>query len=108
MKPTKRISLFLIPFSLMITSSASPVNTIAVAQTQTGPNERPPLDQSIDVGGYRLHLKCIGTGSPTVILEAGQGGGSDDWDIVMPEVAKHTRVCAYDRGDAGRETSMTK
>jgi pimeloyl-ACP methyl ester carboxylesterase len=105
MKPTIRliISLFLIPFSLLITSSAGPVNIIAVAQTQTGANERPPLDQLIDVGGYRLHLKCIGTGNPTVILEAGQGGGSDDWDMVMPEVAKHTRVCAYDR--AGRGTS---
>lgn len=105
MKPTIRliISLFLITFSLLITSSAGPVNIIAVAPTQTGADERPPLDQLIDVGGYRLHMKCIGTGSPTVILEAGQGGGSDDWDMVMPEVAKHTRVCAYDR--AGRGTS---
>ena len=104
MKPAKRliISLFLTPFSLLIIT-AGPVNDIAVAQTQTGANERPPLDKSIDVGGSRLHLKCIGTGSPTVILEAGQGGGVDDWDTVMPEVAKLTRVCAYDR--AGRGTS---
>src|SRR5262249_27393171 len=27
------------------------------------------MDQRIDVGGYRLHLRCMGAGSPTVILE---------------------------------------
>ena len=105
MKPTIRLIILLasIPFGLLITSSAGPVKIIAAPQTQTGASERPPLDQLINVGGYRLHLKCIGTGGPTVILEAGQGGGSEDWDMVMPEVAKHTRVCAYDR--AGRGTS---
>ena len=105
MKPTIRLIILSasIPFSLLITSSARPVKIITAPQTQTGASERPPSDQLIDVGGYRLHLKCSGSGSPTVILEAGQGGGSDDWDEVMPEVAKHTRVCAYDR--AGRGTS---
>ena len=105
MKPTIRLIFLLasIPFSLLITTSAGPVKIIAAPQTRTGASERPHLDQLIDVGGYRLHLKCVGTGGPTVILEAGQGAGSDDWDMVMPEVAKHTRVCAYDR--AGRGTS---
>ena len=28
----------------------------------------------MDVGGYELHIYCEGTGTPTVILEAGQGG----------------------------------
>ena len=30
----------------------------------------------VDVGGYRLHLQCTGSGSPTVILEPGHGGSS--------------------------------
>ena len=31
----------------------------------------PPTGQLIDVGGYRLHLQCVGQGSPTVVLESG-------------------------------------
>lgn len=51
----------------------------------------------VDVGGRRLHLFCQGSGGPTVILEAGKGGYSLDWGRVLPDVAKFTRVCAYDR-----------
>jgi len=32
-----------------------------------------PPGRLLDIGGYRLHLYCIGEGSPTVILEAGAG-----------------------------------
>ena len=31
----------------------------------------PPPGQLIDVGGYRLHINCTGTASPTVLIEAG-------------------------------------
>ena len=36
----------------------------------------PPPGRLIDVGGYRLHIQCVGTGSPTVVLDAGLGGMS--------------------------------
>ncbi len=68
----------------------------------TGFNEPRVVDQLIDVGGYRLYVKCIGVGSPTVILEAGLGSSSKTWDLVMPEVSKRTRVCSYDRPGEGR------
>ena len=51
----------------------------------------------IDLGGYKLHLNCMGKGSPTVVLSAGAGDFSFDWALVQPEVAKFTRVCSYDR-----------
>lgn len=57
----------------------------AVAQT--------PLGQLIDVGGYRVHIYCTGTGTPTVVIV---GGFSFDWALVQPEVAKFTRICTYD------------
>jgi pimeloyl-ACP methyl ester carboxylesterase len=59
------------------------------------------IDRLVDVGGYRLHLKCSGVGSPTVVLEAGLGGSSGGWVKVMPEIAKFTRVCGYDRPNQG-------
>jgi pimeloyl-ACP methyl ester carboxylesterase len=58
----------------------------------------PPPGAMIDVGGHRLHLHCIGEGSPTVILDAGGGPhGSLSWRPVHAELARVTRVCAYDR-----------
>ena len=61
----------------------------------------PPPGQLVDVGGYRLHLNCTGSGSPTVVIEAGLGDWSTSWGFVQPEVAKTTRVCTYDRAGMG-------
>ena len=61
----------------------------------------PSPGEMVDVGGHRLHIDCIGQGSPTVILESGLGTMSADWANVQPEVAKITRVCAYDRAGTG-------
>lgn len=60
-----------------------------------------PPGRLIDVGGYRLHLDCRGSGSPTVILEHGHSATYLDWFRVQPGIAKHTRVCSYDRAGYG-------
>ena len=62
----------------------------------------------VDIGGRSLYLECRGSGSPTVILEAGFRSRADYWTddliqpgaprtMVFPGVAAFTRVCAYDR-----------
>src|SRR5437870_8306166 len=61
----------------------------------------PPPGQLVDVGGYRLHINCTGTGSPTVVIESGWGDMSAAWGWVQPEVAKTTRICTYDRAGMG-------
>ena len=61
----------------------------------------PPPGQMVDVGGYRLHINCTGSGSPTVVIESGWGDSSAGWGWVQPEVAKTTRVCTYDRAGYG-------
>jgi pimeloyl-ACP methyl ester carboxylesterase len=61
----------------------------------------PPLGQLVDVGGYRLHIYCTGSGSPTVVIESGWGEYSATWGWVQPEVARTTRVCTYDRAGMG-------
>jgi pimeloyl-ACP methyl ester carboxylesterase len=61
-----------------------------------------PPGQLVDVGGYRLHINCTGSGSPTVVIVAGLGDWSTTWGgYVQPEVAKSTRVCTYDRPGLG-------
>ena len=61
----------------------------------------PPPGQMVDVGGYRLHIHCVGTGSPTVVLDAGLSRTSLDWSLVQPVIGQTTRVCAYDRAGMG-------
>src|SRR5436305_11255622 len=55
--------------------------------------------------GRKMFLECRGSGSPTVILESGYRNDAEIWSTplepgmttVFPQVARFTRVCAYDR-----------
>lgn len=71
------------------------------AATEADKRNFPPPGNLIDVGGFKMHIDCVGEGSPTVILEALSGGFSSYWAWVQPEVAKQVRVCAYDRAGFG-------
>lgn len=56
----------------------------------------------VSVGDHRLHINCTGSGSPTVVLEAGLGEPSTimaGW--MAPDIAPTTRVCVYDRAGRG-------
>lgn len=55
----------------------------------------------VDVGTHSLHLNCTGSGSPTVVLQAGGGEMSSAFGWVAPAVAEETRVCVYDRAGHG-------
>lgn len=57
--------------------------------------------QLVDVGGHRLHLRCAGSGTPTVLLESGLGETGAYWGWISPAVARDTRVCVYDRAGRG-------
>jgi pimeloyl-ACP methyl ester carboxylesterase len=63
--------------------------------------ENPPPGQLTDVGGYDMHLYCMGAGSPTVILEAGLNDFHVSWSKVQADVASSARVCSYDRAGMG-------
>ncbi len=55
----------------------------------------------VDVGGHRLHLSCTGSGSPTVVLEAGGGAMAANLGWITPAVAHDTTICVYDRAGRG-------
>src|SRR4051794_20853453 len=57
--------------------------------------------QLVDVGPYRLHLQCTGSGVPTVVLEPGGGGSAASLGLIAPAVARDSRVCVYDRAGRG-------
>jgi pimeloyl-ACP methyl ester carboxylesterase len=58
--------------------------------------------------GQTIHIKCMGAGSPTVILSAGLGDWSAAWRKVQPQIAKTTRVCAWDRPGYGFSSGTTQ
>jgi pimeloyl-ACP methyl ester carboxylesterase len=53
-------------------------------------------------GGRGLYVKCTGSGSPTVVMEAGDEGDHTDYINVDWAVAQKTRTCVYDRAGLGK------
>jgi pimeloyl-ACP methyl ester carboxylesterase len=95
---TGRILLGLLALIVVLVASGASYEAIMAAGDAS---RYPARGQRVDVGGYRLHISCIGNGSPTVVLDAGLGGFSLDWSLIQPELATATRVCAYDRAGYG-------
>jgi pimeloyl-ACP methyl ester carboxylesterase len=87
---------------IVVIASGASAYKFGEQNTILATDDREVVNRWVDVGGYRLYLKCIGTGNPTVILEAGLGGDSEDWVKVMPDAGRLTRVCAYDRAREGK------
>jgi len=57
----------------------------------------------VDIGGHKLHIRCVGPsdGRPTVLLEAGGGAYSSSWSLVQDLLSSRVRTCAYDRAGSG-------
>jgi pimeloyl-ACP methyl ester carboxylesterase len=60
-----------------------------------------PRGQLYAVNGHQMHIVCLGEGSPAVILQSGATAESMWWYQVQNQLAKHTRVCVYDRAGLG-------
>lgn len=87
--------------TLCIFRIAAPAQTTNKEQTPP-----PPIGKLVDVGGYRVHLYCTGSGSPAVVIVG--AGFSFNWGLVQPEVAKITQVCSYDHSGIGWSDSGPK
>lgn len=61
----------------------------------------PANGRLIDVDGHRLYLECAGSGGPTVVLDAGLSGSSQDWLLVRSRLSPSARVCTFDRAGMG-------
>ena len=63
--------------------------------------DNPPPGAFYSVNGHRMHINCTGSGSPTIVLEAGLGNDALTWGGVQPVLSSTTRVCSYDRAGFG-------
>ena len=88
----------LIGCAIVVVVLSTMYQAIATAKEQA---RFPIPGKLVDVGGYRLHLRCEGMGNPTVVFESGFGMSSNEWALVQPEVTRSTRTCTYDRTGYG-------
>jgi hypothetical protein len=101
----RRIAVGVVSAALVWGCASDRIDDPAPPATATPPTA---VDGSFDVGdGRMLHMECSGEGSPTVILEAGDESGVEEWSQVMPDVAELTRTCAYDRAGVGLSDPAT-
>lgn len=95
----RRTAVFVVSGLLLVLTTGAAYQVIGTALDRR--NLVPP-GRLVDIGGRRLHVICQGEEAfPTVILEAGAGSLSTEWAWVQPELARTTRVCAYDRAGLG-------
>lgn len=62
------------------------------------------LDGKFDVGARHIRIACQGTGSPTVVIDAGLGTAPIEdsaWQNIASKTSATTRVCLYDRAGLG-------
>ncbi len=78
------------------TSVAPPTTTVPLIARPTA-----TIDELVGTRGGRLHVRCVGHGDTTVLLISGFGGDSTSWASIEPAIAKHARVCSYDRPGTG-------
>lgn len=76
---------------------AAPTSVLSPAQPAAGA----ALHRLVQVGPLSLALHCVGSGSPTVLLEAGHELAGSDWRAVQGKLGQLTRTCAYDRAGTG-------
>jgi pimeloyl-ACP methyl ester carboxylesterase len=96
----------LLTVALVVTgigTGPSLAQTIVPSRIYTGPQHLVAID-----GGRRLNLYCNGSGRPTVLLEAGAGNSIVTWRRVQAQIARFTRVCAYDRAGLGFSDAATR
>ncbi|MFK3888207.1 alpha/beta fold hydrolase [Sphingomonas sp. NPDC079357] len=67
----------------------------------------PAPGRLIAVGDHRLHLWCVGQGSPTVLLLSGDGTPSVTMYAAQRRIAVDTHVCSYDRAGLGWSAPAT-
>jgi pimeloyl-ACP methyl ester carboxylesterase len=95
-KPAERIVLFFLAINAVALATSTGWNAIALYRFRQS-----PPGQIYLVNGHKMRMDCIGSGSPTIVLDAGLGNDGLIWGGVQPVLAKTTRVCSYDRAGFG-------
>jgi pimeloyl-ACP methyl ester carboxylesterase len=105
--PTRAKGFFFLARRVLLVSAAAVIALLAtgaiyhILATELDRRKFPPPGQLLDVGGYKMHAYCTGTGSPTVVLDSASLDTVSAWHWVQTAITGATRVCAYDRPGLG-------
>lgn len=88
------------PAKLLLTLAAF-ILSFHVSPVRAEDNEYAAPGELVPVGRTKLHLYCVGEGSPTVIVDTGLGESALEWLPVQQEVRHQSRFCLYDRAGYG-------
>jgi pimeloyl-ACP methyl ester carboxylesterase len=61
----------------------------------------PPPGELFEVDGRLMHLHCVGSASPTIVIDAGNGCFSLEWMPIQEALQATARTCVYDRAGYG-------
>ncbi|MEC0236806.1 alpha/beta hydrolase [Paenibacillus kribbensis] len=71
-------------------------------------SQYPPPGEMVDSGSHQLHIRKLGSGSPTILLESGSGESSLYWRDIPEKLSTFATVVSYDRaGYAWSEEAAT-
>jgi pimeloyl-ACP methyl ester carboxylesterase len=100
-KITERIGLSLLCLVVLILAGSSGINAVLLHRARAV-----MPGQLYIVDGRPMRLDCMGSGSPTLVLDSGAGNDGLVWGGVQPVLAQTTRVCSYDRAGMGWSDSV--
>lgn len=60
----------------------------------------------LTVNEFVIEYEVSGSGTPTILLEAGGSAGMSDWDSVFGQIAEHATVIRYSRVGNGGSTKI--
>ena len=86
--------------SMLVLAIMTPVTTSPMTQDQAAE----AVEKLVDVGGYNLNFRIIPGHGHAILLEAGGGMDSTEWNVLAPRLARETgaTVIAYDRAGFGK------
>ncbi len=96
-----------------LTPESTPTPSVPTPEVQQRPQlPAPDMQGAVDLGGgHTLDYRCYGTGTPTVIIEAGAGDKPTltmSWNAVILGVSPTSRICIYDRAVASTSQEVAE
>lgn len=83
-------------------AAAGAASSIYQQVSEAGDKRRfPPPGRLVNVGGRRMHILAMGSGSPPVVIIPALGSNVLEWLRVLRAAMAETTVCAYDRAGLG-------
>ncbi|MGA7541319.1 MAG: alpha/beta hydrolase [Steroidobacteraceae bacterium] len=88
-------------FAVALVLATAFVAPLSSVQAATGDAIYARPGRLVNAGPTKLNFYCTGSGTPTVVFDAGWEDWSPSWVLIQPVISRHTRTCTYDRAGYG-------